>query len=210
MPTRVRVKICGITSLRDAELAVAAGADALGFMCYARSPRWIQPEAAREIVRALPPFVSAVGVFVDAEEALVRRVVTLCGLDAVQFHGDETPEYCARFGTLRVFKAFRVRDAQSLQRLTDYPTNAWLLDAFVPEQPGGTGRTFNWDLALQAKRLGRPIILAGGLTPENVADAVRRVQPYAVDVSSGVESAPGRKDPAKMQAFVQAVAMAGG
>lgn len=208
MPTRVRVKICGITSLHDAQVAVDAGADALGFMFYVRSPRWIEPEAAGEIVRSLPPFVAAVGVFVNAEESFVRRVAAQCGLDAVQFHGDETPEYCARFEPLRVFKAFRVNAAESLRALADYSTSAWLLDAFVPDQPGGTGRTFNWDLAIQAKQLGRPIILAGGLTPENVADAVRRVRPYAVDVSSGVESAPGRKDPARVRAFVQAAASA--
>ncbi len=125
-----------------------------------------------------------------------------CRLSLLQFHGDEPPDYCLQFGLMSM-KAFRIENPDSLQRLADYPTDAWLLDACAPGKPGGTGQTFNWDLALEAMKLGRPVFLAGGLTPENVADAVRRVRPYAVDVSSGVEAAPGRKDPAKVRAFIE-------
>lgn len=200
----VRIKICGITNVEDARAAVAAGADALGFMFYERSPRCVSPHAAAEIVRAVPPFVARVGVFVNASEAEVRRAVAESGVDTVQFHGDETPEFCRRFAPLKVYKAFRIQSAASLAGLREYDTDAWLLDSFVPGQLGGTGARFNWELAVEAKKFGRPIILAGGLTPENVAEAVRQVRPYAVDVSSGVESAPGRKDPQKLKDFIAA------
>jgi len=199
----VKVKICGITSLVDGLAAAQAGADALGFVFYAPSPRYISPEAASVIIRELPPFVVKVGVFVDAPRDLVLSAMRQCGLGLLQFHGEEPPDYCLQFGLMSM-KAFRIRDADSIERLADYPTDAWLLDACAPDKPGGTGQTFNWDLALEAGKLGRPIFLAGGLTPDNVADAVRRAQPYAVDVSTGVEAAPGRKDPAKVRAFIEA------
>src|SRR5262245_24366846 len=199
----VKVKICGITNAPDALTAVEAGADILGFNFYEKSPRHLSTRAAGEIVRQLPPFVIKVGVFVDAEEDLVLRAIGDCGLNVLQFHGDETPEFCTQFGLMSM-KAFRIRDAASLKALTDYPTDAWLLDAFVADKHGGTGEKFNWDLAIEAKQLGRPIFLAGGLTPANVADAVRTVQPYAVDVSSGVEAIPGKKDHAKIHEFIKA------
>ena len=199
----VKVKICGITNLPDGMAATDAGADALGFVFYDQSPRAISVEAAAVLIRQLPPFVMKVGVFVNAPEDLVVRAIRECGLSLLQFHGDETPEYCLQFGLMSM-KAFRIRDAASLQALSGYRTEAWLLDAYSPDRPGGTGETFNWDLALEAQTLGRPIFLAGGLTPENVAEAVRRARPYAVDVSSGVEAAPGRKDHAKVRAFIQA------
>ncbi|MBI5386796.1 MAG: phosphoribosylanthranilate isomerase [Verrucomicrobia bacterium] len=199
----VRVKICGITSRDDAMRAVEAGADALGFMFYAPSPRAVSARVAADIVRALPPLIAKVGVFVNSPADEVRRAIAACGLDTLQFHGDEPPEFCAQFA-LKVVKAFRVRDAESLKPLASFETAAWLLDSFVAGQRGGSGAKFNWDLALEAKKLGRPIVLAGGLTPENVADAVRHVQPFGVDVSSGVESAPGRKDAARMRAFIAA------
>jgi phosphoribosylanthranilate isomerase len=199
----VRVKICGITRLEDANVAVAADADALGFMFWDKSPRAVTVETASVICRGLPPFVSKVGVFVNAEAGQVLETIAACGLDAVQFHGEETPEFCAQFA-LPVIRAVRVRDHQSLDELTRYATSAWLLDSHVPGQRGGTGVTFNWALAAEAVQLGRPVVLAGGLTPDNVAAAVRAVLPYAVDVSSGVETAPGRKDAAKIQAFVTA------
>ena len=199
----VKVKICGITNLPDGMAAAEAGADALGFMFYEQSPRHISVEAAAALIRQLPPFVMKVGVFVNAPEDLVLRASRECGLNLLQFHGDEPPEFCLQFGLMSM-KAFRIRDAASLQALQNYPTDAWLLDACSPGKPGGTGETFNWDLALQARGLGRPIFLAGGLTPENVAAAVQRARPYGVDVSSGVEAAPGRKDPAKVRAFIQA------
>ncbi|MGA2865609.1 MAG: phosphoribosylanthranilate isomerase [Verrucomicrobiota bacterium] len=202
-PVPVKVKICGITNLADGRAAAEAGADALGFMFYEPSPRYVSLEAAAAIIGQLPPFVLKVGVFVDAPADLVFRAIGQCGLDLLQFHGGEPPAYCLQFG-LRSMKAFRLESVVSLQRLADYPTDAWLLDAAVPGKLGGTGQTFNWDLARAAQQLGRPVFLAGGLTPENVAEAVRRVRPYAVDVSTGVEAAPGRKDPAKVRAFVQA------
>ncbi len=223
----VRIKICGITSLPDALTAVEAGADALGFMFYERSTRFLRAEQAAEIIRGLPPKVTRVGVFVNAAEEEIRRVAAACGLDALQLHGEESPEFCARFTTsagpdvLRtrveaagagahdrfgVIKAFRIRDAQSLPGLGVYRRcGAWLLDSYVPGQAGGTGTRFGWELARQAKAAGHPVILAGGLTPDNVAAALRQVRPYGVDVSTGVELAPGRKDPAKLRAFVSAV-----
>jgi len=199
----VKVKICGITNSEDAEVAIQAGADALGFVFYDRSPRKVSLEAAAGIVRGLKPWVVRVGVFVNAPEDLVVRAIGECGLTLLQFHGDEPPEYCTQFGLMNM-KAFRIRDRRSLDPLKDYPTDAWLLDTYVPDLVGGTGHPFNWDLAVEAQRLGRPIFLAGGLTAENVGEAIRRVRPYAVDVSSGVEAAPGKKDHDKVRAFVQA------
>lgn len=197
------VKICGITNEADALAAAEAGADALGLMFYEKSPRHVAMKAAAAISRALPPFVIKVGVFVNAPEDLVLQAIAECGLNILQFHGDETPEYCGQFPVMTI-KAFRIRNAESLKALPDYPTDAWLLDACVADKLGGTGERFNWDLAVEAQKLGKPIFLAGGLTPENVAEAVRRVRPYAVDVSSGVEASPGKKDLQKMKAFVRA------
>ncbi|MSU35960.1 MAG: phosphoribosylanthranilate isomerase [Pedosphaera sp.] len=202
----VRIKICGVTSLSDARFAVDQGADALGFVFYSSSPRYLPVAAAAQISRGLPPFVARVGLFVDATIEHIRDVISACNLDTIQLHGDEPPEYCRHFaGVAKVIKAFRVRDAQSLDLMTRYETDAWLLDSYVPGKRGGTGHTFNWGLAMEAKMLGRPIILSGGLDPVNVTEAIRRVRPYAVDVSSGVESEPGRKDPTRVQAFIQAV-----
>jgi phosphoribosylanthranilate isomerase len=144
-----------------------------------------------------------VGVFVNPPEDLVLRAIGECGVTLLQFHGDEPPEFCTQFGVMSM-KAIRVRDAASLETLRAYSTDAWLLDAYTADKLGGTGETFNWDLALEAKKSGKPIFLAGGLTPENVGEAVRRVQPFGVDVSSGVESAPGKKDPAKVRTFIAA------
>lgn len=204
MPTPVRVKICGITCVDDALAALEAGADALGFMFYPPSPRHLLPEAARDIIRALPPFIARVGVFVDASEDRVAHVAALAGLDIVQFHGRETVDYCRRVRGPRVIKAFRMDGPPALGRLAEFDGFAWLLDSYVAGAYGGTGQTFNWDLACEAVRRGGRVILAGGLTPENVGRAVAAVRPYAVDVSSGVESAPGRKDPEKLRAFVEA------
>jgi phosphoribosylanthranilate isomerase len=199
----VKVKICGITSPADGLAAAEAGTDMIGLMFYDRSPRHISLPAAAEIARAVPPFVVKVGVFVNPAEDLVLRAIGECGLGLLQFHGDEPPEFCTRFGIMSL-KAFRLRDTASLQELPKYQTDAWLLDAYTPDKPGGTGETFNWDLAIAAQKLGRPVFLAGGLTPENVAEAVRKTQPYAVDVSSGVESAPGKKDRDKVRRFIAA------
>lgn len=195
----VRVKICGIQDLETARAAVEAGADALGFV-FAASHRRVTPEAAREIIAALPPFVTTVGVFVDVPPVVVQEVAAFCRLDAVQLHGTEPPEYCKELN-LRVIKAIRVRDAASLNGLDAYPVQAVLLDTYVPGTPGGTGKTFDWRL-LAGRELRAPLILAGGLTPENVRAAVRTVRPYAVDVSGGVETG-GRKDPAKIRDFIR-------
>ena len=199
----VKVKICGITNAPDALAAVEAGADALGFMFYEPSPRHIAIRQAAEIIRKLPPFILKAGVFVDASEDVVLRAIGDCGLNLLQFHGQETPEYCTQFGLMSM-KAFRIRDAASLTSLQNYATDAWLLDAFNADKLGGTGEKFNWELAIEAKRSGRPIFLAGGLTPDNVAGAVQMVQPFGVDVSSGVEAAPGKKDHGKVREFIKA------
>ncbi len=199
----VRVKICGLTSEADALAAVEAGAEALGFMFYEPSRRHLAPAAAGAIIRELPPFVARVGVFVNPTEEFVRHAITASGIDTLQFHGEESPEFCARFG-LPVLKAFRVRNAGSLQECARYPKFAWLLDSHVDGALGGTGVTFDWDVAVEAVKLARPVILAGGLKVDTVSEAVRRVRPYAVDVSSGVESAPGKKDRARMRDFVAA------
>jgi phosphoribosylanthranilate isomerase len=195
-----KVKICGITHLDDALLAIEAGADALGFVFFQQSPRYLPPPRAAAIIAQLPPFVQTVGLFVDAEPDEVNWTANFCGLDLVQLHGEEPPDYCIDIQR-RVMKAFRVRDAASLSALPRYQVAGYLLDAWVPGVPGGTGQTFNWEL-LQGASLPGPVILAGGLTPDNVARAVATVRPYGVDVSSGVEASPGRKDPEKLRQFI--------
>jgi phosphoribosylanthranilate isomerase len=199
---QLRIKICGITNREDALAAVDAGADALGFVFVEPSPRWISPDVAASIIRDLPPLISKVGVFVNAPPSFVTQAVVTAGLDVLQFHGEESPEYCRGFPSLPKIKAFRIQGPETLPALRSYATAAWLLDSYDPRQRGGTGRAMNWDLAVEARGMGRPIILAGGLTPANVAEAVRRVRPYAVDVSSGVETTPGRKDGEKLRQFV--------
>jgi phosphoribosylanthranilate isomerase len=203
----VKVKICGVTSVGDAEEAVEAGADLLGFMFYPGSPRRVTEEMAQTIERRLPPFIIRVGVFADPAPEDVFSAMHKCGLNLLQFHGRETPEFCRQFGMMTM-KAFRIRDAESLREIPPYQTDAYLLDSYVAGKAGGTGETFNWELAVEAAKLGKPIFLAGGLTPENVAEAVRKVRPFAVDVSSGVEQSPGIKDPKKMRDFIAAVRVA--
>jgi phosphoribosylanthranilate isomerase len=198
-----RVKICGITSVADGLVAAEAGADMIGLMFYEQSPRYITLAKAAEISHALPPFVMRVGVFVNASEETVMRAIAECGLSLLQFHGDEPSAYCTQFGLMSL-KAIRVKDDASIDQLADYQTDAFLLDAHSKSGLGGTGEKFNWDLAIAAQKFNKPIFLAGGLTPANVAEAVRLVRPFAVDVSSGVESSPGKKDPAKVAAFVTA------
>jgi phosphoribosylanthranilate isomerase len=201
----VRIKICGITNLEDALLAADLGADALGFIFYPKSPRYVAPETARGIIAQLPPLVTSVGVFVDEEAAAVREVAGRVGLDWLQVHGQESPDYC-RTLKRRVIKGFRIKDASSLKDLEPFrgAVQALLLDTYKKGQVGGTGETFDWELARQAKAYGR-IILAGGLVPENVARAVAVAQPDAVDVASGTEAAPGRKAPDRLRAFFRAV-----
>ena len=198
-----KVKICGITSVEDGLAAAEAGADMIGLMFYEGSPRFISLEQAADISRALPPFLMRVGVFVNAPADLVMQAIAQCNLTMLQFHGDENSEFCTQFGLMSL-KAFRTRDESSLEQLENYETDAFLLDAHSKNGLGGTGETFNWDLAIAARKFNKPIFLAGGLTPINVAEAVRQVRPFGVDVSSGVESAPGKKDHAKVKAFIAA------
>ncbi len=198
------VKICGVTRTQDALAAARCGAHAIGLVFYAPSPRYVEPDAAAAIVRALPPFVTPVGLFVDADEDEVRGVMARTKVQLLQFHGAETPEFCARF-KLPYMKAVRVRPGVDLlQYAHDFAgAKALLLDAFKAGLHGGTGVSFDWGLIPPALPL--PIVLSGGLTPENVADAIRRVKPCAVDVSSGVEAGKGIKDARKMAAFVKGV-----
>lgn len=197
----VRVKICGIRTVEAALAAVEAGVDALGFV-FTASPRQVTPREAGRIIAQLPPFISTVGVFVDASRQEVREVAGACHLDVLQFHGEEPPEYC-RGWPQQVVKGFRVRDDSVMAQISRYEAAACLLDAYVPGRPGGTGQSFDWDLARQAGERYR-LILAGGITPENVEQAVRQARPYAIDVSSGVET-DGAKDPQKIRALLMTV-----
>ena len=201
-----KVKICGITNSKDADAAVEAGADALGFIFFANSPRFIEPTIAQQIIATLPPFVLPIGVFVNEEAEVVRDIMDQCGLAVAQLHGDEPPTYCE---TLRrpVLKGIRLRDRGSFLSLAEYKGRAgvrgFLIDAFSESSYGGTGQTVDWSIAAEAAAAA-PIVLAGGLTPDNVQEAIQQVKPYGVDVSSGVEASPGTKDRGKIQAFIQA------
>ena len=201
--TAVRVKICGITRVEDALAAAAAGADAIGLVFYAGSPRAVGVEQARAIIAALPPFVTTVGLFVDAARDELAHILASVPLDLLQFHGDESAEQCEGLGRPYI-KALRVRAGDDIvARVADYPgAQGILLDAYVEGVPGGTGEAFDWSLIPQG--LSKPLILAGGLRPDNVAAAVARVRPYAVDVSGGVEASKGIKDAQKVGAFIRA------
>jgi phosphoribosylanthranilate isomerase len=198
----VKVKVCGITNLDDALAAVDYGADALGFVFYRGSPRFIPPADAASLIRKLPPFVQTVGVFVNEVAEDIRTVAAMAGIGLVQLHGEEPPEACRVHR--RIIKAIRVKSLESLSPLEQFKdhVSAFLLDAYSPDNLGGTGIIFNWDIAVEAKPYGK-IILAGGLTPDNVGDAIRRVKPYGVDVSSGVELTKGKKDLQKMKLFIE-------
>lgn len=201
----IRVKICGLTTVEDARWALRVGADALGLNFVPGTPRCLETGQAREMAQALPPFGTRVGVFVNEPAERVAEVARIVGLDAAQLHGDETPEECRWLigRGLRVIRALRVKGPETMAEIDAFAGCAILLDAYVEGALGGTGRTFDWRLAERAA-CERPIILSGGLRPENVADAVRRVRPYGVDSSSGVEgAAPGRKDPERVLRFVR-------
>ncbi|MHB1127187.1 MAG: phosphoribosylanthranilate isomerase [Bacillota bacterium] len=198
----VRVKICGIQSLDEALVAIDCGADALGFV-FAPSSRRMNPERAREIIMELPPFVTKVGVFVNEERYIVQEIASFCRLDVLQFHGEEPPSYTRNFSQQMV-KAFALKDEKVLEDMEKYQVDAFLVDAFVPGQAGGTGKVANWELAARACRQNKWVILAGGLHPDNVAVAMETVRPFAVDVSSGLET-DGRKDPVKIKEFMDEV-----
>lgn len=202
-----RVKVCGITNPEDALCAVRLGAAALGFVFYEKSPRFITPREAGEVIRQIPPFVTKVGVFVNAGGDYLREAKDVAGFDVYQFHGDETPEFCAAFGEDYI-KAVRVKDSESLDAVELYDTDVFLFDAYSPDAYGGTGENFSWDVLIRRKLGDKFVILSGGLNPDNVRDAIRAVGPYAVDVSSGVESSPGIKDHTKLERFMEAVSEA--
>ena len=198
METRTRIKVCGMTDLAEAEAIAALGVDALGFIFVRSSPRLIEVEKARAIINSLPPFLNAVGVFMDEEIERVNHIARFCGLTMIQLHGNESPDYC-RAMTRPVLKAFRVQE-EALPDFAPYrgAVKGFLLDTYRKGQAGGTGETFNWDLVSRLALPG-PLILAGGLTPNNVGAAIRQTRPFAVDVNSGVETSPGRKDLAQVR-----------
>ncbi len=203
-----RVKICGITTLEDALVAAEAGADLLGFIFYPPSPRYVFPDRMKSIIKSVRDTHAAVqfvGVFVDEAFEAVRMIVSLCNLDYAQLHGAESPAMVEALQDqgIKVIKGFRVRDRRSLAEVERYRATAYLLDSYLPQQRGGTGTTFDWSLAVRAKAFG-PILLAGGLTPENVGRAVCAVHPWGVDVASGVEASPGRKDHDRVRRFIAA------
>ena len=198
--SQVKVKICGMTQLKDAVLAVEQGADAVGFIFYKKSPRSVNMKEVREIISKLPPSVDTVGVFVNESADQVNKVAEYCGLDLVQLHGEESPSYCRKIKR-RGIKAVRVKDIQSIQQLEKYSVSGFLLDTYTENLDGGTGKVFDWNLAHPAKKMG-PVILAGGLTPRNIRQAISQARPYGVDVCSGVEKSPGIKDPEKVRAFL--------
>lgn len=201
----MRVKVCGITTLEDALSAAAEGVDALGFNFHPSSPRYINPRDARDIISRLPPFMVAVGLFVNvADPGEVARLAWEAGVQTLQLHGNETPDYCRKLAEWPVIKALRIDGRLSSVDFERYPVSAFLLDAHDEGLWGGTGRAFDWSLATEIPGV-RPIILAGGLKPENVAHAIRIVRPYAVDVCTGVEASPGRKDKARLCAFMNEV-----
>jgi phosphoribosylanthranilate isomerase len=203
--SKVRVKICGIRTLEDARAALELGADVIGFNFWTSSPRFIEPFAAQEIIANLPPLISCVGVFVNERPETIFEVAARARLDGVQLHGDESPEYCHALSHLRIIKAIRVSDDFDPGVIDRFRVSAFLLDTHVKGSYGGTGQSFDWGIAAEAAHRA-PVILAGGLTVDNVAEAISAVRPIGVDVCSGVEAEPGRKDPDKMASFMKEVA----
>jgi phosphoribosylanthranilate isomerase len=196
-----RVKICGITNIEDAVAASEYGADAIGFVFQPKSPRAITPETAKNIVSALPPFITTIGVFVNEDKREIEKITSYVGLNIVQLHGNEPPDACQL--NRKVIKAIRVKDLTDLEPLKRYNVSAFLLDTYSPHTMGGTGQIFNWDIAVEAKKFGR-IILAGGLNHENIEEAIKWVRPYGIDVATGVESnKKGEKDHKKLKLFIE-------
>jgi phosphoribosylanthranilate isomerase len=200
----VKVKICGITNLTDANASIKAGCDALGFVFYRKSPRYIDPERARTIIAGLKKPVIIIGVFVNARKATVKRIAKRLGLDILQFHGNESPEFCQSFKKYKVIKALRVKDTIDKRKISRFRPFAFLFDAFSPSLMGGTGKKFDWSLCRHLEGINAPVFLSGGLTERNVMQAVKTAHPQWVDVCSGVESRPGFKDPLKVKRFIKA------
>jgi len=203
------IKICGITNIEDALASASVGADALGFVFHTASPRYVTPGKAREIIAVLPPEVCTVGVFVNLAAVEVLRIAQLCGLDFIQLHGGETQDYCRRLPRESLIKAMSFRSEEEFAAMADYPVRAFLVDAHDPVRFGGTGKTCDWNLAGKAAAR-HPLILAGGLNGENIIAALTAVHPLAVDISSGVETAPGKKDHEKIRAVIASVQYFGG
>jgi phosphoribosylanthranilate isomerase len=201
---RVRVKICGVRTLEEAQEAIACGADALGFNFWQKSTRYIESQNAREIIQQLPIFTHCVGVFVNESPARIMQIIEQTKINVVQLHGDEEPEFCTQIGSVKIIKAFRVGEDFNIKEMKKYPADAFLLDSKVKGEYGGTGKRFDWRIALEAKSMA-PIILAGGINIENVAEAIDYVRPFAIDVCSGVEVEPGKKDLQKLKEFMQEV-----
>ncbi len=201
----VKVKICGITNPEDALGAVDAGCDALGFIFYRKSLRYITPQKASRIIKVLPKSIIKIGVFVNARESTIRKIARLCRLNMLQFHGDESAEFCARFKGYKIIKAFKVKNKISLDEILSYKSFAYLFDTFSAAKMGGTGKRFNWELIRHLKGIRRPVFLSGGLNERNVRQAVKEVRPDWIDACSSLECAPGEKDHAKVRKFVRIV-----
>jgi len=199
----VKVKICGITNLLDAKVAAEAGCDALGFVFYKKSPRYITPQSAKGIITKLPKNMTVIGVFVNAKEKTIKNIAKFCSLDILQFHGREPSEFCARFKGYKVIKAFRVKGKINLKKILKYKTFAYLFDTFVRDAPGGTGKQFNWRLLKLLDKAQPKIFLSGGLNRGNVRKAIGIVRPDWVDASSSVEISPGKKDHKKVREFIK-------
>ncbi|MCX5693419.1 MAG: phosphoribosylanthranilate isomerase [Candidatus Omnitrophica bacterium] len=207
---RIRVKFCGITSIEDRDSAIIAGADAIGLVFFKDSPRFVSLEKAERITRDMPPFMSAVGVFVNEDLEFIEECIERCNLNAVQLHGDEDADYCLKFRSrnfngVKLIKSIRVKDKRSIASIENCPGDAILLDAYKKEIYGGTGEGFDMSLAVIAKEYGKNIIMSGGLNPDNVYEIIKKVKPYGVDVSSGIESSPGRKNMELMEEFMKEV-----
>ena len=197
----VKVKICGITNLKDALVSIDAGCDALGFVFYKKSPRYISPEQAKKIIQKLPKNIIKVGVFVNEKEEKIKATARLCKLDMLQFHGRESPVFCDKFKDYKIIKAFRVRENINLPNISRYKTFAYLFDAYLPGKMGGTGKTADWRLLTKVRSLKKPVFLSGGLAADNVKEAISKVKPSWVDVSSSLEVRPGKKDEIKIREF---------
>ena len=201
----IKIKICGITNKEDAITASKLGVDMLGFVFYKKSKRYVEAKIVRDIANELPPYIAKVGIFVYENKDKVIEIAEDCLLDILQFHGDEDPDYCRSFkGSYKVIKAFRLKDKSSLKGINDYDVDFYMLDTYSTAAKGGTGKSFDLKIIEDFEFL-KPVILSGGLTPENVAQVIQRFPPYGVDASSGVEASPGKKDPDLMKKFVEKV-----